>query len=520
MRRISALTLPTIVLGIALQACSSEVTLAVVDSDTAITVTPVTSTVSVFESSAFIKISAGEGGFTADLDRGDRFGRDHDRAGDVNGDGIIDLIIGARSDDDGATDAGAAYILFMNTDGSVGSSQKISSLQGNLGEQLVSGSFFGYGVAGIGDYNGDGIPDVAVSAPTAPIPAIYILHLHVDGTVKSKTKTSQIVGLGLTAIGDLNNDGRIDLVAAEPGGAESGLIHLLFFNQSSELMPEETVTIGEGLGGFGTGLAPNDSFGGRESAMLGDLDGDGTLELAVGAFESDNGLGAIWILSLDNETRAVVDKTKLAPGLLGFNESIPIATNPNGTTGGHFGHAMVAAGDLNGDGVQDLITSANQYDDGVVYVIYLDANKTVKSFTRINAEEGGFDLLLEPNERFGRSISIVDDNRTAGAITVYAGGSAGENGAVYGLEFQSCTYTKQGSDLFWSDGKTLFSNWNHGTQTVTTPLGFEQCVLQATKYDGSTITAKESDGRCIVKDSTPILAFSDEGSSAFSRSCP
>ncbi|MDA8896335.1 integrin alpha, partial [Bacteroidia bacterium] len=62
--------------------------------------------------------------------------------GDINGDGIIDLVVGARSDDDGATDAGAVYILFMNRDGTVQSNQKISAVEGGFTDPLSAGSFF------------------------------------------------------------------------------------------------------------------------------------------------------------------------------------------------------------------------------------------------------------------------------------------------------------------------------------------------------------------------------------------
>ena len=123
----------------------------------------------------YVKIEEGSGGFIADLDSGDRFARDHDQVGDINGDGVIDLIIGARSDDDGAIDAGAAYIVFMNSDGTVQSNQKISMLEGGFNETLLSNNFFGYGVAGIGDYDNDGIPDVAVSAPASSNRALYIM---------------------------------------------------------------------------------------------------------------------------------------------------------------------------------------------------------------------------------------------------------------------------------------------------------------------------------------------------------
>ena len=78
----------------------------------------------------FVKIENGSNGMIADLEPGDRFSRDHDQARDINGDGVIDLAIGARSDDDGATDAGAVYFVFLNSDGSIQSNQKIyDSLQ-------------------------------------------------------------------------------------------------------------------------------------------------------------------------------------------------------------------------------------------------------------------------------------------------------------------------------------------------------------------------------------------------------
>tara|TARA_R110000744_G_C19337362_1_gene559147 strand:- start:1223 stop:1915 length:693 start_codon:yes stop_codon:yes gene_type:complete len=229
---------------------------------------------------------------------------------------------------------------------------------------------------------------------------------------------------------------------------------------------------------------------------------------------------AIWILSLDNETHHVVDKLKLAPGLAGFNETIPLDINPNGTYGGHFGHAMVAAGDLNGDNVPDLITGANQYNNGVGYILYLNADKTIKTFTRLNETEGGFALPLETDERFSRSMSIVRDYSHDGSIVLNMGGGAEGTGSIYALKFQACSITQQEENTFWSEGNTLFSNWNHGTQTVTKPLSFEQCQLKVVENNAPNNTAKASDGRCIIKDNSAILVNSDEGSQAYIRNCP
>lgn len=468
----------------------------------------------------YVRIANGQSGLFAEIDSGDRFARDHDRAGDINGDGIVDLVIGARSDDDGATDAGAVYILFMNADGTVASSQKISMLHGNFTDVLIAGSFFGYGVAGIGDYNGDNTPDIAVSAPSGVVPIIYILHLHPDGTIKSMTRNTDIVALGLSAIGDLNQDGKIDLVAANPNASSGGEISLLFLDDESELIANETVVIGQNMGGFGEGLLTGDSFGGRESALLGDIDNNGTLEIAVGAFQSDGGTGAIWILSLDNETYNVVDKLKIGPGLAGFYETIPNTNNTNGSTGGHFGHSMAATGDLNGDGIPDLISGANQYDKGVGYILYLNSDKSVKTHTRLNDIDGGFNLILESEERFSRSISVVKDARTDGKILVNMGGGASGEGAFYSLTFQACTIEAQTVNTFWDEGNTLFTNWNHGTQTVTGPLSYEQCALKAFENNAFNITAKAQDGRCIIKDENAVLQNSDEESQAYVRRCP
>ncbi|WP_299313892.1 T9SS type A sorting domain-containing protein [uncultured Aquimarina sp.] len=472
---------------------------------------------------SFISISEGEGGFNAVLEGGDRFSRDHDVVGDINNDGVLDLVVGARSDDDGETDAGAVYILFMNSDGTVSTHQKISMLEGGFNEILTEGNFFGYGVAGIGDYNDDSIPDIAVSAPTQSNNALYIIHLNRDGTVKNFVKNSNIIAQGLSAIGDLNEDGRIDLVACNPGsddgGTDRGAINILFLNELSEIETSDVVTISSTNGGFGSGLENGDSFGGREVAMLGDIDNDGNKELAVGAFQSEGGKGAIWILSLSNDNYNVISKQKITEGIGGFTDNLDDEINPNGTSGAQFGHAMTSPGDLNSDGVPDLITGANQQDEGHAYILYLNTDKTVKTYTKISNTEGGFNLSLESEERFSRSISFIGDLRGDGSLAINIGGGAGGTGTLYILFLKPCEFSQEPGFNFWNGGTTLFSNWNHNTQTVTGPLSFEQCTVKAYETDAIYVTFKESDGRCICKANDAFLDESDELSSAFTNSC-
>ena len=474
----------------------------------------------------FVKIENGSGGMVADLEPGDRFSRDHDQAGDINGDGVIDLVIGARSDDDGATDAGAVYIVFLNSDGTVQSNQKISMLEGGFNETLLENNFFGYGVAGIGDYDNDGIPDIAASASGSTNMALYIIHLNSDGTVKNFVKNSNIIAQGLSAIGDINNDGRIDLVACDPnsdlGGINRGAINILFLNDASQVISNNTVTISSVSGGLGTGLEDNDKFGGREVAMLGDIDNDGTLEMAVGAFTSDGGKGAIWILSLNSTTFNVESKLKITEGLNGFTDTLTLGANPNGSQGANFGHALCKVGDLNGDGVPDLMTGANQQNEGYGYILYLNEDKTVKTYTRLNNMDGGFGFTLTAEDRFSRSISFLGDLRGDGTIAVNygAGAGAGSAGALYLLFFKPCEFNQQAGLNHWSAGNTLFTNWSHTAQMLTSDsLTFEQCTFKAFETNAPHMTYNFNDGRCICKDSTSTLTISTELSTAFTNEC-
>ena len=114
--------------------------------------------------------------------------------GDMDGDGVTDLAVGATGDDTGGYSRGAVHVLFMNTNGTVKSSTKIASGTGG-GPTLADGDSFGTSVAGLGDLDGDGVSDLAVGAQWDDTGgngrgAGYVLFMNASGRVKSSPKSA------------------------------------------------------------------------------------------------------------------------------------------------------------------------------------------------------------------------------------------------------------------------------------------------------------------------------------------
>jgi len=109
------------------------------------------------------RITGMEAGFTATLEDGDSFGRSVAGVGDLDGDGVGDLAVGATGDDDGGYDHGAVWILFLKPDGTVKSHRKISDTEGGFTGILDLVDAFGE-VASLGDLDGNGVTDLAVGS--------------------------------------------------------------------------------------------------------------------------------------------------------------------------------------------------------------------------------------------------------------------------------------------------------------------------------------------------------------------
>ncbi|NWJ20094.1 FG-GAP repeat protein, partial [Marine Group I thaumarchaeote] len=187
----------------------------------------------------------------------DNFGYSVANIGDLNGDGVNDIAVGARYDDEGGSNRGAIHIMFMNIDGSVDSTVEINSSTTN-GPTLTDEDYFGWSVANIGDLNGDGVNDIAVGAVYDDMDendnasggnnrgAIHIMFMNIDGSVDSTVEindsttngpvltNSDYFGSSVANIGDLNGDGVNDFAVGarddDEGGSDRGAIHIMFMN--------------------------------------------------------------------------------------------------------------------------------------------------------------------------------------------------------------------------------------------------------------------------------------------------
>jgi hypothetical protein len=340
---------------------------------------------------------------------GDHSGTSVSSAGDINNDGKDDLIIGAPGADTKGADSGDSYVLFGTTNPNQGfSSLFLSGLDGNFGFGLngvAAGDASGTSVSYAGDINNDGKDDLVIGAPGADTIALnsgdsYVLFGTADpsqgftslflsgldgnfGFGLNGVAAGDRSGFSVSTVADINADGIDDLIIGAPNvgsnGVGSGAIYILFGSDNPGQDFSALFLSGlDGSTGFKmNGVAAGDNFGSSVS-FAGDVNDDGNDDLIVGApGASPNGAGsgAAYVLF----------------GRPNVNQGFPdyFLSNLNGTrgfkingvaAGDNFGISVSRAGDINFDGVDDVIIGAPNADtsgagSGDSYVVYGKQNR-------------------------------------------------------------------------------------------------------------------------------------------------
>lgn len=339
-----------------------------------------------------------------------RFGTSVSTAGDVNGDGYSDVLVGAPGYDGGQTDEGKCFLYY-------GKSKPPANTADWYSNNAVAGCDFAVSVAGAGDVNGDGYADIMVGAPLFDNGQIdegrvFIYHgksHNVPNTTADRTLESNLAnvyfGNALASAGDVNADGYDDIIIASVKyNSFQGRVYGYYGSAT----------------GIGTisdwGIIPSATGArfGESVSGAGDLNGDGYADIIIGAPYYPNGNAA---------GRAYVYYGSAA-GLTTSNNWKFICEQD----GAYLGISVAGAGDVNRDGYSDVIIGASGYDNGEtnegrVYVFY----------GSYNGVRSASPWIMESNQEaafFGQSVSAAGDTNGDGFSDVIIGAPYYDNGNI------------------------------------------------------------------------------------------
>ena len=294
------------------------------------------------------------------------------------------------------------WILFFDANGTVRREVAIAENLGGFVGPLALRATFGYSLASVGDLDGDGVPDLAVGAPVARTfstarGSVYVLFLNADGTVKAEQEIGVGVGgfdgtivqngrfgYALAGLGDLDGDGTHELAVSapwpDPTAGQPGELYVLSLDASGQVVREVRIT--DGSGGFPGTLGVNDLFG-SALAAAGDVNGDGVEDLAVG-FGRDGERGSLGILALAPDGTAVdwIESDLSAGGFPGFTTRIPSFSSDAV-------RSLTPIGDVDGDGTRDLLVGCL----GTVFAAFGAEDGTFPRGNPIYQGVGGFEGL-------------------------------------------------------------------------------------------------------------------------------
>jgi hypothetical protein len=270
----------------------------------------------------------------------DLFSYSVSKAGDLNNDGYDDVIVGAHGY---SSKTGRSYIYFGGS-----SMDNVADIT-MTGE--ASNNYFGYSVSGAGDVNGDGFDDVIVGAYnysfTTGRSYIYFGGSSMDNfaDVIMTGDGSSCFGFSVSGAGDVNCDGYDDIiVGAYNYSGNRGRSYIYFGGSSMDIVADVAIT-GEGT----------DNYFGSSVSGAGDVNGDGYDDVIVGAYGYNSKAGRSYIYFGGSSMDDVADVKMTGGG--------PISS---------FGYSVSGAGDVNGDGYDDVIVGAyyNSFYTGRTYIYF------------------------------------------------------------------------------------------------------------------------------------------------------
>lgn len=309
--------------------------------------------------------------------------------GDFDGDGFDDLAAGIPGKDSGrATNAGGVTVAYGSEAGAtrVGSQQFVAGVGGVAGTS-EAGDVFGAAVAA-GDFDADGYDDLAVGVPREDVPgaadagAVVVLYGSTEGLGAERSR-QRWAGSGLAgrsaagdqlgaalAAGDFDGDGYDDLAIGVPGddtGATDAGAVVVARGGAAGLSGRGGRQLVSGVDGIAGRAKAGELFGAALAA--GDLDGHGSVDLAVGAPGEDVGqslnAGQVIVVGGGDDGLEPANSRQVRAGLQGITG--------RSERDDAFG-AAVAIGDVDGDGVADLVVGApgedtSKVNDGAVAVV-------------------------------------------------------------------------------------------------------------------------------------------------------
>ena len=374
----------------------------------------------------------------ADIHFTERFGWALANMGDLDGDEIPDLAVGASGKFSSNVTAGTVYLLFLNSDGTVKNTQNLADLSNSPNPNV--GDHFGWSVANIGDIDGDDVNDMFIGSFGSDTMYIVFMSKNDDLVKSTRVLTSMIAddlsglssdhfGESVANIGDVDGDGVNDLAVGIPGrytgGASTGEVYILLLN-SDDSVKQVLLEINSETAN-GPTLALSDRFG-ESIANIGDIDGNGTVDLAVGApshFLGSHAAGDLHIILLDyNEDNSTMSITNA------FEIHSRTPNAPSIQAGDRFGESVASMGTI--DGATAVAVGAPghsierpqiQLATGDLYVLLLEYNNStlnISNIFEINSEIANGPSLAD-GDRFGSSVANLGDIDGNGTVDIAVG---------------------------------------------------------------------------------------------------